>query len=258
MRTSSLTLLFATALCLVDSSALARPEAEPTDLAGPRSTPSPKANQPTEDGTASPAAPETYGPEGTALLADRVRSFQAKPIIKRGRFALTLLGAATINDGFHTKLGGSATLSFFVHDTFAIAVRGGLWRVVQDQDVQVARQNFQLGIAASQPQWVAMADVEWSPVYGKFRVGQGITHLDASVIVGMGTVIHRSPELAFEAGLGLRFIATEWLAVNLSWLNTFYLDKPLVTAPALLQNLMSLNLGLTLFIPFTSPERSKS
>ena len=197
-----------------------------------------------------PAREEKEGEPET--VADRVRSMQPKAIVKRGRFAVTAWGSASVNDPFHTKVGGTLSLAFHIENTLAVSLRGGIVRVVKDDDLQVARSNFQVGIVASQPNWLAMGDIEWTPIYGKLRFSDSIVHLDGYVIGGLGTVVHRSPEVAFEAGIGLRFIATQWLAVNLAWLNTFYLDKPVGSSTTLIQNLMTANLGVTIFVPFSN------
>ena len=185
-------------------------------------------------------------------VVDRIRSMQPKAMVKRGRFALTAWGSASVNDPFHTKLGGTLSLAFHLENTFAVSLRAGIVKVVKDDDLLIARQNFQLGIVASQPNWLAMGDVEWTPIYGKLRFGESILHLDGYVIGGLGTVVHRGPEMAFEAGVGLRFIATQWFAINLLWLNTFYLDKPAGSSTTLIQNLMTANLGVSIFLPFSN------
>jgi outer membrane beta-barrel protein len=194
------------------------------------------------------AAPSPSAPE----VSDRIRSIQPRAIVKRGRFSLTAWGTASVNDPFQTKAGGTLSLAFHLENTLAFSLRGGILRVLKDEDLQVARQNFQVGIVASQPGWLAMADAEWTPVYGKLRFGDSILHLDGYVIGGLGTVVSRGPEVAFEAGVGLRFIATEWLAFNLAWLNTFYLDKPVGSSTTLIQNLMTANVGVSVFLPFSN------
>ena len=203
-----------------------------------------------------PSASSTEPAVAVVEVGDRVRSIQPRAIVKRRRFALTAWGSASVNDPFQIKAAATLSLAFHLENNLALSLRGGIVRVIKDDDLQIARQNFQVGIVASQPNWVAMADVEWTPVYGKLRFSDSILHLDGYLVGGLGTVVGRGPEVAFEAGLGMRFIATQWLAINLAWLNTFYLDKPAGSSTPLIQNLMTANLGVSIFLPLSnrSPE----
>lgn len=204
------------------------------------------------------AAPaEASAGQDPEVLGDRVRSFLPKQTVKRGRFAVSAAGLVSINDAFQNKVGGTAGLSYYLNDTISLGVRGAIVRVLPELDLAVARQNFQLAVVASQPNWLIMGDVELSPIYGKFRIDRSIVSVDGYVIAGAGTVIHRSAEFGFEAGLGMRFVVADFFAVTLAWVNTFYVDQPVGATTGILQNLMTLNLGFALYIPFSSPERSK-
>jgi hypothetical protein len=57
---------------------------------------------------------------------------------------------------------------------------------------------------------------------------------------------------AFDLGLGLRFVVKDFLAVNVALINTTYVDTPTGTTKGITQNLMMVNVGLSLFIPFRS------
>lgn len=241
-------LLWAAVLTL---SSFAFAEDEPTDL--PSSTKRASAKK----AALAELAAETPRDESTEALGDRVRSFQPKEIIKRGRFALGVSGLISLNDAFQSKLGGAVSLSYYLHDTLSVGIRGGIIRILPERDLAVARQNFQLAVVASQPNWLAMGDLEFSPIYGKFRFAKSIIYVDGYLLAGAGTVIHRTAEVGFEAGGGLRFVVADFFAVNLAWINTFYVDKPVGSSTAFLQNLMTLNLGFALYLPFSSPERSK-
>jgi outer membrane beta-barrel protein len=236
-------LLWVTALT-VSSLAFAGEE-EPVDLPAARST-----KQKVQD-------TDQANGNDPEVLGDRVRSFQPKQTIKRGRVAINASGLVSINDAFQNKVGGSAGVSYYLKDTFSFGVRGAIIRTLPDLDLAVARQNFQLAVVVSQPNWLVMGDLEFSPIYGKFRVDRSIVSVDGFVVAGAGTVIHRSAQFGFEAGAGLRFVAADFLAFTLSWLNSFYVDQPVGATTAFLQNLMTLNLGFSVYLPFSSPERSK-
>jgi outer membrane beta-barrel protein len=189
----------------------------------------------------------------SALLEkDRVRSIQQKPYLKRGRVSLTALGNLTLNDAFYSKVGGSVGAAYYVRETLAIGVRASLISVIADDDLQTAKANFQSVIVSSNPGWSAMGELEWSPLYGKVHFYNSILHLDGYLFGGLGAVAAPSPEQAFALGVGIRVVAKEWLAFNIAFQNTSYVSTPAGSSLGLIQNLMTLNIGVSLFIPFSS------
>jgi outer membrane beta-barrel protein len=183
---------------------------------------------------------------------DRVRSVQLKPYLKAGRISLTASGGLSLNDAFYTKLGGSLGLAYHLRDTLAFGLRASLIRVREEDDLRTARANFQSGIVSSSPEWLAMGEVEWAPLYGKVAVYGSILHFDGYFLGGLGTVWARSPELAFEVGAGLRLVAKDWLAFSLSYQHTSYVSQPAGGQLGLIQNLSMVSLGTTVFFPFSS------
>jgi outer membrane beta-barrel protein len=107
-----------------------------------------------------------------------------------------------------------------------------------------------------------MGDVEWSPLYGKVAFLNSILHFDAYLLGGMGVVNtemskvdNRGPSLAADLGLGIRFVARDFLAVNVALINTSYVDQPLNTSKGATQNIMTLNAGISIFFPLKSTGR---
>jgi outer membrane beta-barrel protein len=114
-----------------------------------------------------------------------------------------------------------------------------------------------------------MGDIEWSPIYGKVAFLNDILHFDAYLLGGAGVVNTEAASVVIneatnerrglvpglDLGLGARFVARDFLAVNLSLINTTYVDQPAGTSKGATQNLMTLNLGISVFFPFTSTGR---
>jgi outer membrane beta-barrel protein len=202
---------------------------------------------------------------------DRVKSVQRKLYVKRGRFELAPAVVINVNDPYYTKVGGSLRAAFHVADALAIAARFTLMQTAPTDDVRVAKKNLQSKIFYSVPYWSVMADVEWSPFYGKVSFLNSILHLDAYVLGGGGVVSTEtsgarnedgSADLsrtgvkpAFDLGLGMRFVAKDFLAVNVALVNTTYTDVPTGSTKAVTQNLMMLQAGVSIFFPFKSTFR---
>lgn len=197
---------------------------------------------------------------------DRVKSVQRKLYMKRGRFELAPAAVINVNDAYYTKWGGALRAAFYPVDTFAISVRFTLLDTVRTDDVRIAKRNLNARIFHSVPYWTAMADLEWSPLYGKVSIFNSILHFDGYLAAGAGVAYtETSADLldptrsgvkpAVDLGIGLRFVTTDWLAVNVGLINTAYVDTPIGTTKSSLQNVMLVHAGLSIFMPFKSTFR---
>ncbi len=197
---------------------------------------------------------------------DRVKSVQRKLYLKARRFEITPMVMASLNDPFYIKFGGNLRVAYHLADTVAVAARGSIVTLFRTPEATLAKSIFTSTISFSVPQWDAMGDVEWSPVYGKVAILNSILHFDAYLLGGLGIVWTatsgmpdaagqlRGPNVAADVGGGLRFIAKDWLAVNVSVINTAYVDAPAGTKGAT-QNMLTVNAGVSVFLPFQSTTR---
>ncbi len=233
----------------------AKPPKDELDLSSP--TPPPSDSPPPKK----PLAKKEDKPaEREITQEDRVNSKQRKLYIKRGRVELAPYFVFNINDPYYTRLGGAIRAAFYPADTLAFSARFTYLTTLPTDDVRIARSTLLSRIFFSVPKWTLMANVEWSAIYGKVAVGNSILHADGYLIGGGGVVFTETsgamgrPVInpAFDLGIGLRFVAKDFLAVNLALVNTAYQDVPTGTSKGSLQNLMTVQLGFSLFIPFKS------
>jgi outer membrane beta-barrel protein len=267
------------ALCLAPVPALAQDPGLGLDLSKPQEDTETTAEPPAEEPPplpsteAEPPSAEPLAPaERDVTLDDRVKSVQRKVYLKKGRFELAPFVTVSLNDPYYSKVGAAVRGAYFLADTLAIAARVSAMQVVPSDDVRIAKRTFQSRIFYSVPQWSAMGDVEWSPLYGKVAFLNSILHFDAYLLGGMGvmntetskiettnpvtsTVEARGPSLAADLGVGLRFVARDFLAVNVAFINTSYVDQPLNTSKGATQNIMTLNAGISIFFPLKSTGR---
>jgi outer membrane beta-barrel protein len=263
------------ALCLVPGLASAQSQegmgldlTEETQPKSEESTTPPPAEEAAPASTATrPVEEEAPPPEALMPLTDitqedRVKSVQRKVYRKKGRFELTPLISISVNDPFYSKVGASVRGAYYLADTLAISARGSVMQVVPSDDVRTAKRTFNSKIYNSVPQWSAMGDVEWSPLYGKVAFLNSILHFDGYLLAGAGVVNTETSSLpgrglnpAADLGLGMRFVAQDWIAVNVALINTSYVDQPLGSAKGAVQNVMTLNAGISLFLPFRSTGR---
>jgi outer membrane beta-barrel protein len=193
---------------------------------------------------------------------DRVKSVQRKVYLKKHRFELSPLVSISVNDPFYSKFGGSLRGAWYLADTLAISARGSLMQVIPADDVRTAKRTFNSKIYNSVPQWSAMGDVEWAPLYGKVSFLNSILHFDGYLLGGLGVVRTETSALpdrglnpAADLGLGMRFVTKDYLAVNVALINTSYVDQPLGSSKGAVQNIMTLNAGISIFLPLRSTGR---
>jgi outer membrane beta-barrel protein len=262
------------ALCLWPALALAQDPGMGLDLTGEDANKpeeqQPEATEPTPtEPSPSPSLAEPAVPEPEAALPtditqeDRVKSVQRKVYLKKGRFELTPLVSFSITDPYYSKLGASVRGAYYLADTMAVALRMSAMQVLPSDDVRTAKRTFSARIFYSVPQWSAMADVEWSPLYGKVAFLNSILHFDGYLLAGLGGVRTETSALpgrsflnvGADLGAGMRFVAKDFLAVNVALINTSYVDQPLGTSKGAIQNMMTINAGISLFFPLSSTGR---
>jgi len=202
---------------------------------------------------------------------DRVKSIQRKVFIKTHRFELLPTIFIGVNDPYYTKWGGSVRGSYFLSDTLALAVHASIYELISTDDVRTAKANFQSRIFYAKPQWSVLGAVEWSPIYGKATIFNSIIHFDGFLLAGLGAMwsetssiplddknpngAKRGPYIAGELGVGLRFMTTDWLAVNLALIDTGWVEQPTGSVKSTIQNVLALHAGISIFIPFRSTGR---
>jgi outer membrane beta-barrel protein len=193
---------------------------------------------------------------------DRVKSVQRKLYIKKYRFELSPYVFSTVNDPYYSKLGVAVRGGFHFADTVALSGRFSLMQVIPSDDRRTATQTFRSQIFFSVPNWSAMGNLEWSPLYGKIAIFNSILHFDAFIAGGIGVVRAATSSLpdrglyfASDVGVGLRFVVKDYLAVIGSLINTSYVDQPAGITKGVTQNILALGIGLSLFIPFKSTGR---
>jgi outer membrane beta-barrel protein len=242
------------------------PPKDELDLTAPEKKPDAKADKRKDD--RKPLKADTPAVERDVTQDDRVKSVQRKLYIKRGRFELAPAALINVNDPYYTRIGGQIRAAFYPSDTLAIAGRFALMQTLPSDDVRQATRTLQSRIFFSVPYWAAMADLEWSPLYGKVSFLNSILHLDGYILAGGGVVFTertgtvdpatgepRPINPAFDLGLGLRFVVKDFFAVNLGLVNTTYVDTPRGTNKGVTQNLMMLSVGVSLFLPPKSTYR---
>ncbi len=269
-------------LVAVASTALGAEEQPGLDLSQPPKKDTPKSEgeelppldlskppPPPKDAKAPPAAsaakekeekPGAFQPfsEKDVALGDKVKAVQRKGFLKKGRFELEPIFAATVNDAFYEKFGYGARVAYNVQDSLAIAVRGNRYVKYRTDNVREGKLAFQSQLVAADIEQQLMLDGIWSPIYGKSSfLASSIIHFDLYLAAGFGLVwsstsgapLNQGPHWATDLGGGLRFYPKEWLAFDLGLMATLYPDQPVPLLPATVQKVFTGTLGVSFFFP---------
>lgn len=221
------------------------PEPEPTPAPGPSTSSAPKAEQQKLD-------------EISIANEDRVKSVQRKAFLKKLRLEITPMGFVTINDAFYPKSGPGARLAFWFADSLGIALRYDQYNVLNNDNVKLAKKELHAKLPYSHPRHGFAVEFLWSPVYGKVALANSINTFDTYLVGGAGAFITQYTEssgaadkaqFAFHLGIGEKFHILDWLAIDLSVIDTLYSDRPQGQNKSVQQNLVSLNLGLCVYLP---------
>jgi len=241
--------------------------AQGTDFKGLDLTDEPKKEEPKRDDDKPlpppPPEPTTAAPPKTEQQRldevqianeDRVKSVERKAFLKKYRFEITPMGFVTVNDAFYPKAGPSARLAFWFADSVAVAFRYSQYNILNNDNVRLAKRELQSKLPYVHPKHGFNVELIWAPVYGKIAVANSINTFDLYVVGGAGAFLTQTSDTdgahaSAHVGIGEKFHVLDWLAIDVSLLDTLYADRPGGLNKSVLQNLVSLNLGLSIYLP---------
>ncbi|GAB4308330.1 MAG: hypothetical protein Kow0090_22660 [Myxococcota bacterium] len=193
---------------------------------------------------APPAAPPVGGQGGeadfgkeqdiSATLDDRVKVVKHKYFLKDGRFELTPLIGASMNDPFKKRYPVGAHIIYHIGENFAAGLTGLYNMNVKSDDVTIIRKS---GAApnVTDLKYNLHLDFYFSPIYGKMAImSDVIVNFDMFLVGGIGVMGADIPDetnmrllassplasgsgmpVAGNVGLGARLFLTKWLSLNL-------------------------------------------
>jgi outer membrane beta-barrel protein len=223
-------------------------------------------------------APAAARPSAADAFENKVKPVSGQLYTKAGKLELTLPSArVSLNDAFFTKYMAGAKLGYHFAEWLSLGVGGaiGTSRPTGSTNVCPLGRGCR---EATDPElfqvpglikWTAMAELAFSPVYGKLNVfAEKAVHFDLSLFGGGGLVAYRdvlsgdqlvaTPGLtpgtatspAFHAGVGARIFLARWVALRLELPVTFYRVSSLRTGNWQMQ--FFADAGLSFFLPVGS------
>jgi outer membrane beta-barrel protein len=143
------------------------------------------------------------------------RGVQQRDFQKDNKLVLGLRGGLYGGDLTSSSWIAGASLGYFFTEDFGIQAEFDLTPLALDLDAPLAKffddNRFEPGMA-----YVATANLLWSPIHAKLKMGGGIVHADFLVFAGGGRMIHDSVQgLSLDAGFALDMFVSRAVTVRL-------------------------------------------
>lgn len=220
--------------------------------------------------------------EAAKPLDETIFAVQQRFIIKKRRFELQPFWGFTLNDQFVSHHAPGLALNYYITEVLAVGVNGQFFQPFNSDSAFNAqvRRAARVVVPLTEYQWSAALNFTYVPANGKFAGFQNfIFHYDVYVVGGIGALSTRpipvvdpdnrnfdwQPNIAFNAGVGLKIFLNRWFAAVLEVRDYIFLDKientvvnedtPTDTnswyGPDALTNNVQAQLGVSVFIPFS-------
>lgn len=216
--------------------------------------------------------------------AEEIYAVQRMYVIRDGRFELAPSLAFTVNDQFVSHPAFGVGLNYWVTNVLAVGANF-LWYqgIESESDLNFSiRRSARLAVPITEYQLGAHLNFTYVPIYGKFTMfNDAIFQWDSYLVGGVGMVRTRPVavvdpavrsfdfdwRIAFNAGIGIRVFLTRYLTIFGELRDYIYLEKlenlevalgdareeenTWIDEEATLTNNVTVQMGVTLFFPFT-------
>ncbi len=142
-------------------------------------------------------------------------------------------------------VGGS--LGFFFTEDLGIAAEFDLTPLTLDLDKPLTKffgdNRFAPGMA-----YVGLANVLWSPIHAKMKLGGGIVHSDILLFAGGGRMVHDAVQgISFDAGAAIDLFVTRALTIRLDVRDLMAVEE--ISGEDRFTNNIVATAGLALYLP---------
>jgi len=175
------------------------------------------------------------------------RGVQKRDFLKNKKLQLTARGGLYAGDLTSSSWIGGGALTFWFTEDLGLSLDFAVTPIALDLDKPLSTffgdDRFEPGLG-----YLPLANLVWSPVHTKMKIGDGIVHGDLMVLAGGGRLIHDSVQGAtFDAGLALELFTTGIVTVRFEFRDVMAVQEA-VAETRFTNNLVS-TFGLSLWIP---------
>lgn len=177
----------------------------------------------------------------------RPRGVQKRPFLKKGQFVLVGHGGLLAGDQMSSNYLYGGSLTFFFTEDLGFEARFDVTNIALELDGPVAEffgdDRFEGGTS-----YLALANLVWSPIHAKTKMGDGIVPADVMFTAGGGKLFHDSVQgVTFDAGVIVDFYLTQWVTMRIDIRDVIAIQE--AVAVTRLTNNIAITGGLALWIP---------
>ncbi len=175
------------------------------------------------------------------------RGVQKRDFLKNKKVQLTARGGLYAGDLTSSSWVGGGSLSFWFTEDLGLELGFHLTPLALDLDAPLAEffgdDRFEKGMG-----YLPLANLVWSPIHTKMKIGDGIVHGDIMVMAGGGRLIHDSVQGAtFDAGIALELFTTGVITVRFEARDVMAVQEA-VAETRFTNNIMA-TMGFSIWIP---------
>jgi outer membrane beta-barrel protein len=177
----------------------------------------------------------------------RPRGVQKRDFAKRAHVEIIARGGLYAGDLTSSSWIGGGALAYWFTEDLGLELGFDLTPIALDLDAPLAQffgdDRFEKGMG-----YLPLANLMWSPIHAKMKIGDSIVHSDFIVYAGGGRLIHDSVQGAtFDAGIALEMLTTRFFTVRFDARNVMAVQE--AVAQTRFTNNLVATFGLALWIP---------
>jgi outer membrane beta-barrel protein len=169
--------------------------------------------------------------------------------VKQGRHEISIMGGYYDSDLLSGTYVLSAAYTYHMTDQTAVEFTGSYTHA--NADIVRALEDGRGTVLADTYATVYFGEsvLQWSPIYGKLRLGGEVVHFDMHADIGVGVVDSgTSRGAAGVAGFGIKLFAGQWAAIRFDVRDRTYRQELL--DEHFLVNDIAVTAGFSVFLPF--------
>lgn len=175
------------------------------------------------------------------------RGVQRRDFLKNKKLQLTGRGGLYAGDLTSSSWIGGGAVTFWFTEDLGLSLDFAVTPIALDLDKPLATffgdDRFEPGLG-----YLPLANLIWSPVHTKMKIGDGIVHGDLMVFAGGGRLIHDSVQgVTFDAGFALELFTTGVVTVRFEGRDVMAVQE--AVAETRFTNNLVATFGLSLWIP---------
>jgi outer membrane beta-barrel protein len=175
------------------------------------------------------------------------RGVQKRDFIKNKKIVLVAHGGLFGGDLTSSSWIAGGSLGMFVTEDLGFNIEVDLTPLTLELDAPINKffgdNRFTPGMA-----YLGLANVMWSPIHAKLKMGGGIVHSDIMVFAGGGRMFHDAVQgLTFDAGSAIDLFVTRALTIRLDLRDVMAVEE--ISGETRYTNNIVATAGLALYIP---------